>query len=216
MWCSCLGWLLLLQGKGRTLGSELWKWEVALRFNHEKGSGAASLTSEVPWARPGDFSVSVLNVSICAWPSVCSTWPCCVCCGRRSEFPLLPVEAPWDTAVTIPKTGRCCGVPVLWTWMCHELKWVLFPSALHLWVYGQPHFPSLWPLGGSSAAACHRYFYKWAHCSSAFGLSLMSQALAQTCEKICAITPFPAEKPLKIHYLVLFWLRNLILYDTNS
>lgn len=37
---------------------------MALRLNHEKGSGAASLTSVVPWARPGDFSVSVLNISI--------------------------------------------------------------------------------------------------------------------------------------------------------
>lgn len=69
---------------------------MALRLNHEKGSGAASLTSVVPWARPGDFSVSVLNISIFvsvhALLSIVPE-PCCIWCVRSS---LLPVKASCD------------------------------------------------------------------------------------------------------------------------
>lgn len=95
LWCDAAGWtLLVLQGKQ---GSGLGKSELGFRRNHKKGSGAASLTPEVSWAGPVDFSLSFEYVymccvhlhALCPWPWA-QTY---LVLYKFTDVPLLPGKA---------------------------------------------------------------------------------------------------------------------------
>lgn len=75
---------------------------MGLRPCHKKGSGAASLTPEVSWAGPGDFSLIVLNICVCvcvhvrALLSVVPWAPLYLVLYKFIEMPLLPGKASCD------------------------------------------------------------------------------------------------------------------------
>lgn len=102
------------------------------------------LTSEVPWARPGDLSFEYFYMCFCACPFVCSTWALLYLVWKKfTEFPVLPVKASCDTPADKPRAGQSHRIPCLSMSMCvmsQSSECSLFPPGLHLQVYGEPHF----------------------------------------------------------------------------